>query len=765
MKKRFLLLPFIIMFVALFLVGYSPLLYAKRRKKKLIHHRKEERSIKRHKIYPKDAKKRKEIIFESVTVGQRTKEDPFLTPRSISVIGQKTLSERRPRTVPEALMETAGVFVQKTNHGGGAPIIRGGVGPQVLILIDGVRLNTSTFRSGPNQYLNLINPWSIKRLEVLRGSGSLAYGSYAFGGVLNVRTQSPIMRKENKFFATGRLIGRYGSADQEKTGHFSVSGSMSNVALLVGVTLGDFGDLRAGLPRYGEFVKTIKINKTTLYYHKNIYGDLVLSSETGGQAFTAYQNVYVDSKLLVRLGNRWKLSVLYQHAQLVDAGRADQLIAKGSMRYYNNDRDFGYIRLKGHLPSLKTNLRLTLAGQWLREFVVRRRFNNKTDFSPKKDSENDDKVGVVGFLVDGHTRATSWLSLVYGGDFYFDTIFSEAKSRKEGSDFKKSTPTYPKDTTYSTFGGYLTGRFLLKHWDESNKIYLRLGDRVNGFLANAPARESLDAVQFQQFGNALYASIQLILKRSFNVSLSYSEGFRAPNLQEAVSLGDAGNDFEIPNKDLKPEISRTLELTMRGRFDRFSAWLTGYTSFWNDLIDTKTTTYQGQSKIDGKSVVMRVNTKLARVSGVEGGFSWRIVKHLVFSGNATWTHGRAIADDGSETPLSRIPPLFGKLSLHYHFKQSGFIEIFALLADAQTDISSRDKRDPRIPSRDKNNPDSKFDGTPAWWTLNLRGGFHLNQNATVQFSINNLFNELYKYHGSGVFGAGLNAKIMLELKI
>ena len=99
--------------------------------------------------------------YESVVVGKRLPEAAAFAERSVSVVGPRALTERAPRTVPEALLEAPGVFVQQTNHGGGSPIIRGMIGPQNLILLDGVRLNNSVYRTGPTQYLNLIDPLSI----------------------------------------------------------------------------------------------------------------------------------------------------------------------------------------------------------------------------------------------------------------------------------------------------------------------------------------------------------------------------------------------------------------------------------------------------------------------------------------------------------------------------------------------------------------------------------------------------------------------------
>jgi iron complex outermembrane receptor protein/hemoglobin/transferrin/lactoferrin receptor protein len=113
----------------------------------------------------------------------------FDTPEAVSVLTQKQLLQNAPRSTPEALMGLPGVWVQKTNHGGGSPFIRGLTGQQTLILIDGIRLNNATFRSGPNQYFNTIDPQSIAQIEVLRGSGSVQYGSDALGGVVHVLTK------------------------------------------------------------------------------------------------------------------------------------------------------------------------------------------------------------------------------------------------------------------------------------------------------------------------------------------------------------------------------------------------------------------------------------------------------------------------------------------------------------------------------------------------------------------------------------------------
>ena len=114
----------------------------------------------------------KPIRLEEIAVtATRVEKDIFQTPNAISVVDQKRIERMNAQTTPLILREAVGVFAQKTTHGQGSPILRGLTGYQTYIQVDGVRLNNSTFRSGPNQYLSTINRDSLRRMEVLRGPG------------------------------------------------------------------------------------------------------------------------------------------------------------------------------------------------------------------------------------------------------------------------------------------------------------------------------------------------------------------------------------------------------------------------------------------------------------------------------------------------------------------------------------------------------------------------------------------------------------------
>jgi hemoglobin/transferrin/lactoferrin receptor protein len=110
-------------------------------------------------------------LNEIVISALRTPTKLLKTADAISIITNKNINRLQARTTPELLFNQNAVFLQKTNHGGGSPFLRGLTGNQTLHLVDGIRLNNATFRYGPNQYLNTIDPFTLEKVEILRGAG------------------------------------------------------------------------------------------------------------------------------------------------------------------------------------------------------------------------------------------------------------------------------------------------------------------------------------------------------------------------------------------------------------------------------------------------------------------------------------------------------------------------------------------------------------------------------------------------------------------
>jgi outer membrane cobalamin receptor len=185
------------------------------------------------------------LLDEVIIPSQRKALKELDIPYSTATLSKTYINNYQPRTTPEALMGLNGVFVQKTNHGGGSPFLRGLTGNQTLILIDGIRLNNSTFRYGPNQYLNTIDAYSINKIEVAKGTGSVQYGSDAIGGVLQVFTREPNF-SSNSGKWSGRAAAKYMTGDMEKTVRVEGTYSSKKTATTIGATYRSFGDLIGG---------------------------------------------------------------------------------------------------------------------------------------------------------------------------------------------------------------------------------------------------------------------------------------------------------------------------------------------------------------------------------------------------------------------------------------------------------------------------------------------------------------------------------------
>jgi outer membrane receptor protein involved in Fe transport len=315
--------------------------------------------------------------------------------------------------------------------------------------------------------------------------------------------------------------------------------------------------------------------------------------------------------------------------------------------------------------------------------------------------------------------------------------------------------SYQDGSRYRSFGGYLmtegdplrSGHHILR---------TSLGYRLSGMGGDSPASDRLPATDFDHLGHVVCASLQYLYSDAANVALTFSQGFRAPNLNEAVMIGDTGKFFHVPNRALEPERSDTFELLARGRYRGLTFGATGYVSLLDQLIKRVPTTWQGLTEVDGKPVVHNVNGASGLLWGVEGELSLSLPRGFSIAGTLSYTRGTEHIPEAPDQPLTRIPPLFGGGRLRYetpHWRGlHGYVETFVRVAASQGRLSAEDEKDVRIPEG----------GTPGWWTWNLRGGLWLAERISLQLSLENLLDRRYKYHGSGLYAPGINATATLS---
>ncbi len=662
----------------------------------------------------------------TTVVARGVHEDPFDALREVDVLDARDLSERRPRTVPEALMEVPGAFVQKTNHAGGSPFVRGMTGPQNLILLDGVRVSNSTYRTGPIQYLNTVDGFSLERIELLRGPGSVLYGSDALGGVFQLVTRDPLPPEPgtNARF-TPLVILRGNSADLERSGRAALSASTPGFGIIGGATLRTFGDLRGG-------------------------GDV------GRQVWSGYDELDWDAKVRVGEPGGHKLEVLYQGTRITDAGRTDKLETKNSLTLYDeNARDLVYAAGLLRLRPIRT--RLTFTPSWQRQAETRRKIQFVDDSweATSKVARSHDVVNTLGMALRGDTRLFARrLDLLYGADYYVDMVRSESSSGTSDDDLSPSQPTYPEGSRFQRFGLYAlaTGTPLrTENWVE---LVVHGGVRLASFASLAPDIAGFGDVRCRHVGGVAAAGIHLRQRGKFAVGVGFDQGFRAPNLSETARIGDTGQWFQIPATSLRPDRSDTLELSGRFHAGPFTFGSAGYVSFLRDLVIRAPATLEGQDELMGSPVVQHINAGNGRVVGIEGRLGIELPAHLSLGGDLTWTRGDYEDPDIGWAPMSRIPPLFGTGRVRFAppWKHL-FVEVYGQAAGAQRRLSPQDETDARIPEN----------GTDDWWTLNIRAGLRPIRWLQLSVGVVNLTDNPYKIHGSGVYGSGSSLWISAEV--
>ena len=656
------------------------------------------------------------LLNNAVTVtAQRTERLTFDVPESITSVSRVQIEQQAPRSTPEALMNETGVWIQKTNHGGGSPIIRGLVGNQVLLLVDGIRLNNATYRYGPNQYLSTIDPGLIERIEATRGSGSVLYGSDALGGVVQIISKTPSFSSTG-FHVGGKATGKWMSGGMEQSARTEVDLANKQIAFLGGFSARNFGDILAG-------------------------GDLGTLTPTG------YYERSGDAKLLVRTGASGILTAAFQHLTQHHVPRYDQ-VTQGGYSFYNFDpqvRQLSYLRWEHSSEN-----------PWIQSFKVTGSLNRSMEgIHSQKNNSSDikkqlDEVNTMGLIAEVISHPKSNWHAQSGVEYYFDKVNSEAFVLNTTTNEETSQRgSYADESTSSNLAVFTNHQF---DW---NKFQFSAGTRFNmvtvSVIDNVFGNQKINTDAL--VGNA---GVMYKLHRKLHAIASINTGFRAPNIDDMSKFGTLeATVFEIPSAQLSPERSFSIESGFKFSSQKLSWTATAYQTKLFDLIDRVGTTYNGSETFEGRKVYQKQNVGEAVVRGVEADMEATIFQSLSVFGNLTYTHGENIT---KQEPMRRIPPLFGRTGFRYNHPSGMWIKGEWAMAGVQDRLAAGDKSDVRIKIR------LVDDAMPAWDIVNVYAGYS-HKYFSVQVYGQNLLNKAYRIYASGVDGYGRSAGASVCLKL
>jgi outer membrane cobalamin receptor len=627
------------------------------------------------------------------------------TPEAIKVTDARSSVKFQVRSVPEALKSSPGVFVQKTNHGGGSPILRGLTGNQTLLLIDGIRLSNSTYRYGPNQYFNTIDLFSVQKFEVLRGSGSVQYGSDAIGGTVNTFTHD-VPFSEKPVWGSS-IFSRIATDNMEQSLNGSVKFSSKNSSFRGGLTWRNFGNLKGG-------------------------------DTTGVQTPSGYKEIDYDLKGTVALSESTILTMVLQsvHQKQVPVYHKVALEDYAVNQMDPQKRKLGYFKLN-HKPEAGIIKSASFTASWQNSEEGRESRKNNSAILRYE----NDKVQSLGFIAELVTSINKSWSASSGSEVYTDLVHSYRKDNDINSGVvSDKRGLYPDNSTMTSIAAFSLHTFSVERWiftagARFNTFDIRVSDEVLGDTKLSPS--------------ALVGNLAILRKLSgrSNVFASINSGFRAPNIDDLGTLGIVDFRYETPNFKLTPEHSFQYQLGYKYEGKRLRGDIYFYRNELRNLIVRNI--IPGDT-IDGYPVYTKENVERAYIQGLETAWDLEINKYLQISGNLTYTYGQNITKN---EPVRRIPPLFGKLSAEFN-RNNLWIGAEWLAAAKQGRLAAGDKADNRITAG----------GTPGWSVINLNGGYEMGR-VKLNLSLHNILNADYRYHGSGINSPGRMALLAVTLNI
>ncbi len=711
-----------------------------------------------------------DMLLEEIVLIGRNELSKEALPYRIESISKEKLQSTSPQTSADALSHHGNVFVQKSQLGGGSPVIRGFEANKVLLVIDGVRLNNAIYRNGHLQNAITVDQAILESVDVIFGPNSLSYGSDALGGVVLFKSRLPKLQfqDDENLVTEGNYYVRYSSANQEKTGHIDFNLGGKKLASLTSLTFSDFSDLRTGSNRTDEFPDFGK----RLEYIETIDGEDIVrqNDDPNLQIGTGYNQFDVLQKFLYQPDDKFQLVANFQFSTSTDVPRYDQLIDRsdGQLRF----AEWNYGPQQRLLASFKFKF-LEPTGFYDKAIFITSFQNIHEDRISRRVGQSNrssqiEEVFTQGITADFTKKLSDQYDLFYGANLQHDFVQSMA--------FDEDILTGEIDenvlTRYPSAGSDMTiyGAYAQMHYATKNNLgHLNIGLRASGTSLFFRYLDTDPIAWPTSFVDGLSSNNSSLIW-SIGWSQRYTQGlkwrslvstaFRSPNIDDIAKIRLKADEVTFPNPSLEPERSINAEYSVGYELNEGKAEI-GVTGFFTELrnaivrlpfedLDGNTTFISQQ---DTFFISANVNAEKARIFGVSVNLRSELTSFLELNGGFNWTRGRVVEDQNGKRPLAHIPPVYGNVTARYKLDNLSLTGAWRFNASKDIDDFGGSADNPEFATPV---------GSLGYSTLNFYANYAFTSFLQLSFGLENIADKHYRPFASGVSAPGRNAIFTLK---
>ena len=698
--------------------------------------------------------KRSIMLEEFVISAYRWEQNKNEVPNKITTISEEKIEFYNPQTSADLLGNTKEVFIQKSQLGGGSPMIRGFATNSVLLVVDGVRMNNAIFRSGNLQNVISLDPHAIENSEVIFGPGSVTYGSDALGGVMDFHTKDVNLSTSDNPNLKVSAMARYSSANNEKTGHFDLNYGMEHWGFLTSFSYSDYNDLFMGSHKHPDYQRDEYADRV------NERDTILTNEQPNRQRPSGYNQVNFMQKLRYRPSSELNFNYAFHYSETSNIPRYDRLIQRNNGRLKNAEWYYGPQKWSMHSVNGKLvqngaifdNMKFTVAYQNYEESRHDRGFGEEL---LRHRTENLD---IFNFNLDFDKELGDDL-LYYGLEYGYNSLNSTASEENITTGERQPTQTrYPNgQNDYTTLAAYLSYKNNIgEHFTTITGLRYSFID-IYSTLDTTAEYYNFPFDELTLSTGAFNGSIGLVYRPNdqWKFNLNGSSGFHAPNIDDIAKVFDSEpKSVVMPNENLKPEYAYNIDFGIDKQFGDLGEFsFTAFYTWLQNAMVRREATFNGKDSINYDGVLSQVhkmvNAESARIYGFNAKARVNLPFNLRFESVINYTEG----EDEDGVPLRHVAPTFGQTTLSYQnggLKASVYAKYNGEISNAELTPSEQSKT--HMYALNKNGEPY----SPSWWTLNMKFSYQLNDYLTVDAGVENIMDVRYRPYSSGIAAPGRN---------